>query len=67
MTNKVKNIEKAILLLPQDQLIQFRAWYEKFDSDKWDKQIEKDAISGKLDDLADKAIADHIAGKSKEI
>jgi len=67
MANTVEDIEKAITQLPQEQLRQFRAWYDKFDSDTWDRQIEEDAAGGKLDALADAAIADHKAGKSKEL
>ncbi len=67
MVGTVEEIEKAILKLPQSQLIQFRSWYEKFDSDAWDKQIESDVAEGKLDELANAAIADHMAGKSKKI
>ena len=67
MVGTVEEIEKAISQLPQSQLIQFRSWYEKFDSDAWDKQIEKDIVGGKLDDLANASIADHMAGKSKKI
>jgi len=67
MANTVKDIEKAITQLPQEQLRQFRAWYEKFDSNAWDRQIEEDAVGGKLDALAEAAIADHKAGKSKEL
>ena len=55
----VEELEKLITQLPQDQLRKFRAWYEKFDSDVWDEQIEKDAASGKLDALAEAAIAEH--------
>ena len=32
---------------------------EEFDSDLWDEQIERDALSGKLDKLAEKAISDY--------
>ncbi|MCU7935949.1 MAG: hypothetical protein KZQ99_13885 [Candidatus Thiodiazotropha sp. (ex Dulcina madagascariensis)] len=67
MARTVEDIEKAIVQLPQDQLRRFRAWYEKFDSDVWNEQIEKDAAAGKLDTLADAAIADHKAGKTKSI
>ena len=67
MVRTVEDIEKAITQLPQNQLQQFRAWYEKFDLDSWDEQIEKDAAAGKLDALAEAAIADHKAGKSREI
>lgn len=48
----VEEIEKAIKHLPVDQLKQFRAWYEEFDPDAWDEQIEKDALAGKLDSMA---------------
>jgi hypothetical protein len=65
MARNVEDIETAITQLPQDQLKEFRAWYEQFDSDAWDEQIEKDAAAGKLDNLSDAAISDHKAGKSK--
>ncbi len=67
MARTVEDIEKAITQLSQSQLRQFRAWYEKFDVDSWDEQIEKDAASGKLDIRAEAAISDHKAGKSQEI
>lgn len=67
MARNVEDIEKAITQLPQDQLKEFRAWYEQFDSDAWDEQIGRDAAAGKLDSLADAAISDHRAGKSKEL
>ena len=39
MARTIEDIEMAITQLPQDQLRQFRAWYEKFDSDVWDEQM----------------------------
>jgi len=65
MERTVEDIENAIIQLPQDQPVRFRAWYEKFDSDAWDDQIQQDAGIGRLDALAEVAIADHQAGKSK--
>ena len=65
MESTVEDIETAITRLPQDQLTRFRAWYEKFDSDVWDEQIQEDARSGRLDTLAEVSIADHQAGKSR--
>lgn len=61
----VEELEKLVARLPQDQLRKFRAWYEKFDSDAWDEQIEKDAAGGKLDALAEASVAEHQAGKEK--
>jgi hypothetical protein len=67
MARTVEDIETEIAQLPQPQLKQFREWYEKFDSDAWDRQIEEDISLGKLDALADAALAEHKAGKSKRL
>jgi hypothetical protein len=53
--------------LPEEQLREFRSWYEKYDLETWDEQIEQDSAEGKLDALAEAAIADHEAGKSRKI
>jgi len=67
MAKKIEEIEKEIKELSPEQLKEFRAWYEEFDSATWDKQIEDDAKSGKLDDLAKNAISEHKAGKTKKL
>ena len=67
MARNVEEIENDIAQLDPDQLRRFRAWYEQFDSDAWDEEIEKDALGGKLEALADSAIAEHKAGKSKKL
>ncbi len=63
----LEEIENAILRLPKSDLINFRNWFDKFDQELWDQQFEEDAVSGKLDSLANKAIADFKAGKCKVI
>ena len=65
MMKTVQEIEQAVAQLSNDQLAEFRAWYEQFVSDAWDRQIEEDIAAGKLDALADAAIANHPAGRSK--
>jgi hypothetical protein len=67
MPRTVKEIEQAVEQLTQDQLAEFRAWYEKFDAAAWDRQIEEDIAAGKLDALAEAAIADHKAGRTKQL
>ena len=64
---KLKEIESAIKNLSKVNLSEFRAWFEEFDAKTWDKQIEKDASSGKLDKPALQAISDFKAGKCKEL
>jgi hypothetical protein len=49
MAGSVEDIEQAIMELPKDQLKRLRAWYEAFDADAWDEQMEKDAVTGGLD------------------
>jgi len=67
MLRKAEEIEKAVAELSPGELKIFRAWYEKFDSEAWDEQIETDIKAGKLDALAVAAIADHKAGKSTKL
>ena len=62
-----EDIEKAIERLPPGELARFRAWFEAFDSAQFDAAIERDARAGKLDALADEALAAHRAGKSREL
>ena len=40
-----------------EELAAFRAWFEQYDADQWDRQIEADVASGKLDALAEKPSA----------
>jgi hypothetical protein len=47
----VQELETAVSSLAEEQLAEFRAWFEQFASDAWDRQIEKDARSGRLDAL----------------
>jgi hypothetical protein len=45
----VKTIEEAVRSLPPEALAEFRRWFTEFDSAAWDRQIETDILSGKLD------------------
>ena len=67
MARKIEELDQDIKQLSPEQLRQFRAWYEEFDSDAWDEQIELDAKNGKLDDLAKQALMDHKNGKTKKL
>jgi hypothetical protein len=63
---KVEKIEQDIRKLNRDELLAFCRWFREYDSDEWDRQIEGDVRAGKLDKLAEEALAAHRAGKSKE-
>ena len=59
--------EKAVAQLSPAEMTQFRQWFAAFDGDAWDAQIEADAAAGKLDALAEEALAEYHAGKATEI
>jgi len=64
---KVQRLEKEIEELTSSEFAAFRKWFQEYDAAVWDEQIEQDAIAGKLDRLAEKAIADHKAGRTEQI
>lgn len=65
--SRIDDIEKAIESLAPDELARFRAWFDAFDSARFDQQIERDAAGGKLDALANQALAAHRDGSSREL
>jgi len=62
-----EDIEKAVEQLAPRELARFRAWFEAFDAQQFDAAIGRDAQAGKLDPHADEAVAEHRAGRSREL
>jgi hypothetical protein len=63
----VEDIEKAVAKLTPKQLAKFRAWFDEFQAQSFDAQIERDAKAGKLDELADEALRAHREARSREL
>jgi hypothetical protein len=63
----VKSIENAVESLPPMELAEVRRWFADFDGNAWDRQIEQDAASGKLDQLAVAALADYSSGPARQL
>jgi hypothetical protein len=63
----IDDLEKAVAQLPPDQLAKFRDWFEAFDAARFDEKIERDAKAGKLDRLAEQALADHAQGRTRAL
>jgi hypothetical protein len=61
----IYEIEQAVMNLSTRELALFRQWFEKFDAQLWDRQIAADVKSGKLDRIAEKALAEYHAGEAK--
>jgi hypothetical protein len=62
-----EDIEKAVEQLAPQELARFRAWFEAFDAAQFDAAIERDSRAGKLDKLADEALVEHRAGRTREL
>jgi len=62
----IEDLENAVSKLPPDQLAKFRDWFEAFDAARFDQKIERDAKAGKLDALAEQALADFRQGRARE-
>jgi hypothetical protein len=63
----IEDLEKAVTELGPAELATFRAWFETFDAEQFDQKIERDVRSGKLDRLAEEAIADLKQGRAREL
>jgi hypothetical protein len=60
-------IETAIKQLPERDIRQLAMWLQEYLEQMWDKQIEADVTSGKLDNLIAKAEADIAANRVRDI
>jgi hypothetical protein len=60
----VQQLEAAVSNLSREELAAFRKWFMEFDAQIWDKQFEEDAAAGRLDKLAEEAIADLKEGRT---
>ncbi len=63
----IQEIETAVASLPSPELAQFTAWFEEYQAELWDKQIEQDALAGRLDALAEQANHEFDAGRCRPL
>jgi len=63
----VQELENAVTQLPSPELAKFTAWFAEYQADLWDKQIEQDALSGRLDALAEQANKEFEAGRCRPL
>lgn len=65
--SRVEQLEAQIAELDPIELKALRAWFERYDAEIWDRQIEADSRSGKLNRLVERALADDQAGRSTNL
>ena len=62
---KISEIKTAIESLPEEDFVQLRDWFAEKDWQEWERQIEEDSKSGKLDFLIREALDEKHKGELK--
>lgn len=62
-----QELKQTVSKLSSEELLQFSEWFEEFMADQWDKKIEADILSGRLDTVGKNADNDFIAGRTKPL
>ena len=65
--SQIEMIEQEVKQLSSRELAAFRSWFIEFDAAEWDRQIEMDSATGKMERLAQSAIEEHRVGKTRSI
>lgn len=63
----VDEIEQAILNLGPQDLSALREWFAAFDAEVWDRQLEQDVATGRLNHLAEEALRDLREGRCTDL
>jgi hypothetical protein len=54
----VPGIKAAVRNLSPSDLSSFRKWFQEFDAEAWDQQLERDVHANRLDALAEESLRD---------
>jgi hypothetical protein len=65
--SNVEKIKAAIEALAETDYVRLRQWFTEKDWEKWDKHIEANSKSGKLDFLISEALEEKTKGVLKEL
>jgi hypothetical protein len=65
--SRLEKIQAAIESLPEEEYSRLREWFSEKDWEQWDKEIEVDSQSGKLDFLVKEALEEKSKGRLKDL
>ncbi|MBA4029675.1 MAG: hypothetical protein C0478_02000 [Planctomyces sp.] len=63
----VEEITAAITELPPEQVARIRDWLNERAEAEWDARIERDEQAGRLEALAERALAQYRAGSTRPL
>jgi hypothetical protein len=64
---KIETLERELAKLSPQEPPNLRRWFGHFDAEVWDQELERDVAAGKLDLLADAAVAAHKRGEGRDL
>ena len=64
---ELSDFRSAILALSKEDYVHLREWFSEKDWEQWDKEIEGDSASGKLDFLMEEAVAEKNRGRLSKL
>ena len=64
---QIELLEQYIAELDDNSFSELRDWFIEFDQVRWDKKLEADSNSGKLDFLINAALAEYEAGLTRDL
>jgi hypothetical protein len=64
---RLEELERAVASLTEEEYRQFRHWFLERDWERWDRQIEADSRTGKLDFLVRAALEAKKEGRLEEL
>ena len=65
--NRVEELEVRIKALSSHEFQELRAWFAAYDAEVWDRQFHADAVAGRLDAVAERALKDFSEGRSTDL
>ena len=64
---RVEQLEREIEKLKPEEFAKLRNWLLEKDWTAWDRQLEEDVAAGRLDKLAEDALAEHARGETTDL
>lgn len=64
---RIEQFENAIKALSATKLHELRAWFAEFEAANWDRRLDADVAEGRLDKLAERALAEHAAASATRL
>ena len=67
MSSKLENIQSMIYELSKEEYTRLREWFDEFDGDCWDSELDADVKNKKLDQAIEQAKKNISKGKFKKV